>query len=128
VTVQDWLRLGLITMVIILNWKSGMDGDLRFSMAQQDVLEHRERLVFLCLILAQGAHSIEEYVTRLYVVFPPARFVSSLVSQMTLPQTASRLVRQELKQERKRLSPKKLPAQSVKPSATRASQRKKNAS
>ena len=49
-------------------------------MAQEDVLEHRERLVFLCLILAQGAHSIEEYVTRLYVVFPPARFVSSLVS------------------------------------------------
>ena len=28
---------------------------------------------------------------------------------MTLPQTASRLVRQELKQQRKRLSPKKLP-------------------
>jgi Protein of unknown function with HXXEE motif len=49
-------------------------------MAQENVLEHRERLVFLCLILAQGAHSIEEYVTRLYVVFPPARFVSGLVS------------------------------------------------
>lgn len=40
----------------------------------------RERLVFLCLILAQGAHSIEEYLTRLYAVFPPARFVSSLIS------------------------------------------------
>ena len=49
-------------------------------MAQEDVLERRERLVFLCLILAQGAHSIEEYVTRLYAVFPPARFVSSLIS------------------------------------------------
>jgi hypothetical protein len=34
----------------------------------------------LFLILAQGAHSIEEYVTRLYEVFGPARFVSSLVS------------------------------------------------
>ena len=27
-----------------------------------------------------AAHSIEEYTTRLYDVFPPARFVSSLVS------------------------------------------------
>jgi hypothetical protein len=42
--------------------------------------EHRGRLVFLLLILAQGAHSIEEYVTKLYEVFAPARFVSSLVS------------------------------------------------
>jgi hypothetical protein len=33
----------------------------------------------LSLILAQGAHSVEEYVTRLYEVFAPARFVSSLV-------------------------------------------------
>ena len=32
------------------------------------------------LILAQGAHSIEECVTKLYEVFAPARFVSSLVS------------------------------------------------
>jgi hypothetical protein len=36
--------------------------------------------MFLLLILAQGAHSIEEYVARLYEVFAPARFVSSLVS------------------------------------------------
>ena len=36
--------------------------------------------MFLFLILAQGAHSIEEYVTGLYEVFAPARFVSSLVS------------------------------------------------
>jgi hypothetical protein len=34
----------------------------------------------LFLILAQGAHCIEEYVTKLYPVFAPARFVSSLVS------------------------------------------------
>jgi hypothetical protein len=50
------------------------------SMAQEDVLERRERFVFLCLILTQVAHSIEEYATRLYAVFPPARFVSSLIS------------------------------------------------
>jgi hypothetical protein len=31
------------------------------------------------LILAQGAHSIEEYVFRLYEVFAPARFVAGLV-------------------------------------------------
>ena len=43
-------------------------------------MEHRSQLVFLFLILGQGAHSIEEYVTKLYDVFSPARFVSSLVS------------------------------------------------
>ena len=32
------------------------------------------------LILSQGAHSIEEFVARLYEVFAPARFVSSLIS------------------------------------------------
>ncbi len=44
-------------------------------------MEHRGQLVFLFLILAQGAHSIEEYVTKLYEVFAPAHFVSALVSQ-----------------------------------------------
>ena len=44
-------------------------------------MEHRGQLVFLSLILSQGAHSIEEYATKLYEVFAPARFVSSLVSQ-----------------------------------------------
>ncbi|HEY6249888.1 MAG TPA: HXXEE domain-containing protein [Candidatus Angelobacter sp.] len=44
-------------------------------------MERRSQFVFLFLILAQGAHSIEEYVTRLYEVFAPARFVSSLVSK-----------------------------------------------
>ena len=43
-------------------------------------MNRRAQLVFLSLILAQGAHSIEEYVTKLYEVFAPARFVSSLVS------------------------------------------------
>ena len=38
------------------------------------------RRAFLMLILAQAAHSTEEYVFRLFDVFGPARFVSSLVS------------------------------------------------
>ena len=43
-------------------------------------MERKTQLVFLLLIVAQAAHSIEEYVTRLYEVFAPARFVSSLIS------------------------------------------------
>ena len=35
---------------------------------------------FLALVLAQAAHSIEEFAGRLWDVFPPARFVSGLVS------------------------------------------------
>lgn len=38
------------------------------------------RITFWLLILAQAAHSIEEYVGRLYDVFPPARVVSGLIS------------------------------------------------
>jgi hypothetical protein len=40
----------------------------------------KSRLVFLLLILAQAAHSGEEYAAKLYDVFAPARFVSSLIS------------------------------------------------
>jgi hypothetical protein len=40
----------------------------------------RSRSAFLALIIAQAAHSIEEYVFRLFDVFAPARFVSSLFS------------------------------------------------
>jgi hypothetical protein len=40
----------------------------------------RSRWAFLALILAQAAHSIEEYLFRLFDVFAPARFVSRLVS------------------------------------------------
>jgi hypothetical protein len=36
------------------------------------------RRLFLALILTQAAHSIEEYVFRLYDVFAPARFISGL--------------------------------------------------
>jgi len=36
---------------------------------------------FLALVTTQAAHSMEEYLGRLYEVFPPARFASGLVSQ-----------------------------------------------
>ena len=40
----------------------------------------RVDVIFAFLIAAQAAHSTEEYITRLYEVFAPARFVSSLIS------------------------------------------------
>lgn len=40
----------------------------------------RVETAFGVLVLAQAAHSTEEYVGRLWESFPPARFVSSLVS------------------------------------------------
>lgn len=43
-------------------------------------VEPRIRRVFLLLILAQAVHSAEEYFTKLYDVFPPARFASGLIS------------------------------------------------
>ena len=36
---------------------------------------------FGALILTQAAHSVEEFVGRLWETFPPARFVTALVSQ-----------------------------------------------
>jgi uncharacterized membrane protein HdeD (DUF308 family) len=36
---------------------------------------------FFALIAIQAAHSVEEYLGRLYDVFPPAKFVSGLLSQ-----------------------------------------------
>jgi hypothetical protein len=44
-------------------------------------MDGRGRLAFLLLVLAQAAHSAEEYVARLYEVFAPARFVSALFSR-----------------------------------------------
>ncbi len=41
----------------------------------------RFQATFGALILAQAAHSVEEYVGRLWESFPPARFVTGLVSQ-----------------------------------------------
>ena len=38
------------------------------------------RSTFILLVLAQGLHSVEEYIGRLWEVFAPAQFVSGLVS------------------------------------------------
>ena len=46
----------------------------------KETMDARTRLAFLALILTQAAHSVEESVFRLYDVFAPARFLSSLVS------------------------------------------------
>lgn len=43
-------------------------------------MSNRSATIFGLLILAQAAHSIEEYAGRLWESFPPARFVSGLVS------------------------------------------------
>jgi len=40
----------------------------------------RTKLTFLALVLVQAAHSVEEYLFRLYDVFPPARFVTGLIA------------------------------------------------
>lgn len=40
----------------------------------------RTSSAFILLTLAQGLHSVEEYVGRLWEVFAPAQFVSGLVS------------------------------------------------
>ena len=49
-------------------------------MSQRNRMSQKARIAFLALVIAQAAHSIEEYVFRLYDVFAPARFVSSLIS------------------------------------------------
>jgi hypothetical protein len=43
-------------------------------------VERRIRVAFALLLVAQAAHSFEEYVARLYDVFPPARLVSGIFS------------------------------------------------
>ena len=40
----------------------------------------RQSRLFLWLVIAQSAHSVEEYAFRLYDVFPPARWLVSLFS------------------------------------------------
>jgi hypothetical protein len=44
-------------------------------------MDSRSRAAFLALIVAQAAHSIEEYVFRLFDVLAPARFISGLLSR-----------------------------------------------
>jgi hypothetical protein len=43
-------------------------------------MEGRSQFAFALVILVQAAHSIEEYVFRLFEVFAPARWVSGLFS------------------------------------------------
>ena len=43
-------------------------------------MNRKTRALFLALILAQVAHSAEEYLGRLYESFPPARALSGLIS------------------------------------------------
>ena len=46
-------------------------------------MDSRSRAAFALLILAQAAHSLEEYLYRLFDVFGPARFVAGLFSSNT---------------------------------------------
>ena len=41
----------------------------------------RFQVAFGALVLAQAVHSVEEYVGRLWESFPPARFLTGLISQ-----------------------------------------------
>ncbi len=41
----------------------------------------RLKMAFGALVLTQAAHSVEEYVGRLWETFPPARLLTGLVSQ-----------------------------------------------
>jgi len=43
-------------------------------------MDNRVKSTFLILILIQGLHSIEEYIGKLWEVFPPARLLTGLVS------------------------------------------------
>ena len=55
----------------------------RRSMDCRVSIDSRGRAAFRLLILGQAAHSVEEYVYRLFDVFAPARFVSGLFSGNT---------------------------------------------
>ena len=44
-------------------------------------MNNRNKIIFLILILVQGLHSVEEYIGRLWEIFPPAKFLTSLISE-----------------------------------------------
>jgi hypothetical protein len=46
-----------------------------------NILDKRCKIAFSLLVLVQGLHSVEEYIGKLWEVFPPARLLTSLVSQ-----------------------------------------------
>ena len=41
----------------------------------------RIKITFLLLVLTQGLHSVEEYIGRLWEVYPPAKYICSLISR-----------------------------------------------
>jgi len=49
-------------------------------MSDRPVLSRQWRTALLVVVIFQALHSVEEYATRLYQVFGPARFVSNLFS------------------------------------------------
>ena len=50
------------------------------SMDLSGAMTSRGRALFGLVVLAQAAHSVEEYIFRLFDVFAPARFVSGVFS------------------------------------------------
>jgi hypothetical protein len=42
---------------------------------------NRIKIAFLLLVLTQALHSVEEYIGRLWEVYPPAKFICSLISK-----------------------------------------------
>ena len=44
-------------------------------------MDSRTKIIFLILVLVQGLHSVEEYIGRLWEIFPPARFITGLISE-----------------------------------------------
>ena len=50
-------------------------------MTPRTPLPAKTRPAFLALVLVQACHSIEEYRSRLYDVFAPARYVSGLIAE-----------------------------------------------
>lgn len=55
-------------------------GDLSSGAEADPYTMPRIKLAFGALIVAQAAHSIEEYVGRLWESFPPAAFLTGLIS------------------------------------------------
>jgi hypothetical protein len=56
-------------------------GDERRLIPEAGLLMTRHKVAFGALVLTQAAHSVEEYVGRLWGTFPPARFMTELVSE-----------------------------------------------
>ena len=44
-------------------------------------MDNKTKITFLILVLLQGLHSVEEYVGKLWGVFPPAKYLTNLFSE-----------------------------------------------